>query len=241
MEKITLKATSREITGKKVKNLRLQGLVPAVMYGKDKKGQSVQIDAKDFMKAYEKAGSSALIDLTVDDKNAGKVLIQDVQFDPVLDTPMHVDLYTIKMDEEITTQIPIKFVGESPAVEEQEGNFIANYDEVEVECLPGDLVSEIIVDISGLKTFDDNIKIADLNVPAGIKILDDAEQVVALVNPPRSEEELAEMEAEAAADAEKAGIEKMEADADAQKAEKEAEANAEENKETTNKPEEKKE
>ncbi len=241
MEKITLKATTREITGKKVKNLREQGLVPAVMYGKDKNGQSLQIDAKEFMKVYDKAGSSALVDLIVDDKNAGKILIQDVQFNPVLDTPMHADLYTIKMDEEITTQIPIKFVGESAAVKDLEGNFIANYDEIEVECLPGDLISEITVDISSLKTFDDNIKIADLDIPSNIKVLDDAEQVVALVNPPRSEEELAEMESEAAADAEKAGIEKMEADADAQKAEKEAEASEGENKDAEANTEPKKE
>lgn len=241
MEKITLKATTRDVIGKKVKHLREQGFVPAVVYGKDKKGHSVQINAKDFMRVYDKAGSSALVDLTIDDKGMQKVLIQDVQFDPVKDTPMHVDLYAIKMNEEITTKIPINFIGEAPAVKDLEGNFIANYDEVEVECLPGDLISEITVDISGLKTFDDNIKIGDLDIPQNIKVLNDAEEVVALVNPPRSEEELEELENEAAADTEKAGIEKMEADAEAQKAEKEAAEGEEKEEKTEAKPEDKKE
>lgn len=235
MEKITLKTTTRNKLGKKAKELREAGFVPAVLYGKDKKPHNIQVDAKSFVKTYEKTGSSSLIDLMIDDKEAGKVLVQDVQYDPVKDNPIHIDFYAIKMDEEITTEIPLKFVGVSPAVKDLEGNFIANYDEIEVECLPVNLIPEIVVDISGLKSFDDNIKIADLQIPSTIKVLDDADQVVALVNPPRSEEELEAMEAESAADAEKAGIEKMETEAEKEKAEKEAQKESEENAESTKK------
>lgn len=237
MEKINLKATTREKLGKKVKEVREMGFVPAVLYGKDKKPHSIQVKLTDFNTAYEKAGTSSLIDLMVDDKEVGKVLVQDVQYDPVKDYPIHADFYAIKMDEEITTEIPLKFVGVSPAVKDLEGSFIANYDEIEVECLPANLIPEIVVDISGLKTFDDNIKIADLDIPSTIKVLDDAEQVVALVNAPRSEEELEAMEAESAADAEKSGIEKMETEAEAEKAAKEAEKAAEEGEEGAKKAE----
>ena len=223
MEKINLNAKKRTISGKKVKNLRAQGFVPAVIYGKDKKGLMLEIDAKEFSKIYDKAGSSALVDLTVDKDPVQKVLIQDVQYDPVKDAPIHVDLYAIKMDEKITTEIPIKFIGVSPAVKDMEGSFIANYDEIEVECLPGDLISEITVDISRLKTFEDNIKVADLDIPKNIKVLAGLEEVVALVNAPRSEEELEAMETEAAADKEKATIDSLEAQAEAEKKAKEEE------------------
>ena len=237
MEKITLKAKTRDKLGKKVKEVRAEGFVPAVLYGKDKKPHNVQVNLDDFNVAYEKAGTSALIDLVIDDKDAGKVLVQDVQYDPVKDHPIHADFYAIKMDEEITTEIPLKFVGVSPAVKDMEGSFISNYDEIEVECLPANLIPEIVVDISGLKTFDDNIRIADLDIPSTIKVLDDAEQVVALVNAPRSEEELEAMEAESASDAEKAGVEKIETDAEKEKAAKEAEKAAEEGEEGVKKPE----
>lgn len=232
MEKITLKAAKREITGNKVKELRRKGIMPVVLYGKEKKSESLQLGVKEFEKAYDKAGTSALVDLKVDENPETKILIQDVQFHPVTDVPIHADLYAIKMDEEITTEIPIKFVGVSPAVKDQEGNFIANYDAIEVECLPGDLIHEITVDISGLKTFEDQIKVSDLNIPEKIKVLVDKDEVVALVNPPRSEEELEALEEEAAGDTEKEAVEKMEADAEAEK-----EAKEKEKAETDGKPE----
>lgn len=230
MEKINLKANTREITGKKVSQLRNNGLVPAVIYGKDHKPVSLQIDVKNFKHAFEKAGHSALIDLAIDDKNTIKTIIHDVQFDPVTDEPLHVDLYAIKMDEKIETEIPLNFIGVSPAVKDLEGSLIKNFDELEVECLPKDLVHEIKVDISSLKTFDDVIRLKDIEIPDGITPLQDKERVVALVNPPRSEEELEELESETANDAEKEQIEKMEKEAEAEKAEKEAEK--EESKET---------
>ncbi len=222
MEKITLKAKKREITGRKVKELRENGILPVVLYGKGKKSESLEIDLKKFSDVYKKAGTSSLIDIQIDDKAADKVLIQDIQFHPITSQPIHADLYAIKMDEKITTEIPIKFIGVSPAVKDQEGSFIANYDEIEVECLPGDLVHEIVVDISRLKTFDDQIKASDLNIPEKIKPMIEADEVIALVNPPRSEEELEALEG-TAADAEKEAVEKMEEEAQAEKDAKEAE------------------
>lgn len=222
MEKINLNASIREIFGKKVNSLRQKGILPAVIYGKKVKPQNIQLKLTEFQKVYDKAGSSSLVDLVIDSKNPIKILIQDVQYDPIKDIPIHADLYSIKMDEKISTKIPIKFIGISPAVKDFEGNFIANYDEIEVECLPSDLISEIEVDISGLKSFDDNIKVSDLRIPSNIKILTDSDEVIALVNPPRSDEELAELESTSTPNAEKEAVEKMEAEAEAQKAQKES-------------------
>ncbi|OGD67870.1 hypothetical protein A3F08_00435 [Candidatus Berkelbacteria bacterium RIFCSPHIGHO2_12_FULL_36_9] len=228
MEKIELKAKKRDIIGKKVKQLREKGQIPAVMYGSQEEALNLTLDKLEFEHVFEKAGSSSLVDLKIDDKEAVKVLIHEPQLHPVLDQPLHVDLYKVKMTKKISTEIPLEFIGESIAVKDLEGNLLTNKDTVEVECLPGDLIQKIDVDISVLKTFEDLIHVKDLVVPKEIEILDDPEEIVAQVTPPRSEEELKEMEKEAAADAEKAGIEKMEATAEAEKAEKETEKAAEE-------------
>ncbi|EKD57057.1 MAG: hypothetical protein ACD_58C00010G0003 [uncultured bacterium] len=217
MEKINLQAKTRSILGKKVKQLRSNGFIPVALYGQGKGAENISVLAKDFRKAYKKAGKSALVDLKIEEKNPIKIIIKDVQRHVVSEDILHADFYKIKMDEEITANIPLVFIGEAPAVKELEGNLITNKDEVEVECLPGDLIHEIQVDISGLHTFDDAILIKDLVVPANVKILDEPEETVVLVTPPRSEEELEAMETEAVADSEKAQIEKMEAEAEAEK------------------------
>lgn len=223
MQKIELKSTKRDTVGKKVKSLRESGIIPAVLYGANSESVNLSLKNAEFERVYAAAGTSSLVDLAIDDKPAVKVLIHEPQVDPVSDKPLHVDLYKVKMTEKITTEIPLEFFGESPAVKDLEGNLITNKDAVEVECLPGDLISEIKVDISRLKTFEDSIHVSDLNVPETVEILDDAEEIVAQVTPPRSEEELKEMEEVASADEEKEAIGKIEADAEAEKAAKEAE------------------
>lgn len=228
MKKIELNAKTREITGKKVQELRENGLIPAVLYGAGQKSENLSIDTKIFKKTFGEAGTSALVDLSIDNNSPIKILIHEPQMDPVTDEPLHVDLYKVNMAEKITTEIPLEFVGESPAVKDLEGNLIANKDAVEVKCLPGDLISEIKVDITFLKTFDDLIHVKNLSIPPTIEILDDPEEIVAQVTPPRSEEELEAMETEAAKDQEKEQIEKMEGEAEAEKTAKEAEKATEE-------------
>jgi len=127
------------------------------------------------------------------------------------------------MSEEIQTEVPLEFVGISPAVSDLEGNLITNKTGLKVECLPDKLVSNIIVDVAVLKTFDDLIKVKDLNIPEGIKILEESEDVIAQVTPPRSEEELEAMDEEvkSAAETEKEHIESIEAQSASEKAKKE--------------------
>src|SRR3989344_6086782 len=197
MKQIILNATTREITGKKVKSIRQKGGLPAVVYGHLDKPEPITIDQKEFDKIFREAGTSALVDLTVGDKKPMKVLIHEPQVHPLTNSPIHADFYAVKMDEEIETTIPIIFVGISPAVDELEGNFIANRDELTIRCLPGNLIPNVEVDISILKTFDDSIKVSDIQVPESVQIQDEMEETVALVSAPRSEEEL---EAELAED-----------------------------------------
>lgn len=197
MQSVALSARSRELTGKKVKNIRLKGDIPGVVYGHGLESTPITVERVSLKKAFAKAGSGTLVDLTIGEQKPIKVLFHEPQLHYLSGEPIHFDLYAVKMDEEIETTIPIIFVGVSPAVDELEGNFIANRDEITIKCLPGNLIPNIEVDISVLKTFDDSIKVSDLQVPETVQIQDELEETVALVTAPRSEEEL---EAELAED-----------------------------------------
>lgn len=234
MEQIILKANERDLLGKKVKILRREKQIPAVLYGRKFTPLAVTLSKSEFEKVFKVASESTLLNIDIPSKEKVSALIRDIQRDPISDEIIHVDLYKVDMNREIQTEIPLHFVGIAPAVEDLEGNFITNKDAIKVECLPDKLVNEIEVDISLLKTFEDLIHIKNLNVPSGIKVLEEEEDIIAQVTPPLSEEELKELEEEAAATTEKAQIENIEAEAEKEKAEKEAEA-AEE---TVNKEEE---
>jgi large subunit ribosomal protein L25 len=216
MVKVSLKVNKREITGKKVKTLRDKNQIPLVLYGHGFKAENLDAAKNAFVNAYQKAGSSNLVDLEIDKQNPVKILIQDVQTDPISDEIIHADLYRVRKDRKLRTQIPLHFTGKSRAVEDKEGNLITHKDSIEVEVLPDDLIDEIKVDISPLKTFEETIKISDLDIPQGIEVLDEKEDIVANVTPPRSEEELEALE------------EEVEEDVDAVEVEKEKKAEGEE-------------
>jgi len=190
-----LNVKTRTVTGKGVKNLRKQNLIPAVIYGKDTPPKNLVVEYLPFSRLYEKAGENTIIDLKIDEESPVKVLIQDVQIDPLTGRFFHVDFHQIKMTEKIRVESLLKFVGEAPAVKELGGTLVKSIDKIEIECLPQDLVHEIEVDISSLKTFEDIIHIKDLKIPAGIKVLADANAAVATVEAPLTEEELKELEA----------------------------------------------
>src|SRR3989344_2399249 len=140
--------------------------------------------------------SDNLADLSIDKKEPVKVLIHDIQYHPVRGDVVHIDFYQVNMKEKITPHIALEFIGEAPAVEQLSGTLVKNMDELEVECLPGDLVHAIEVDISVLNTFDDAILVKDIALPKGLEGQDDPEATVVFVEAPRSE---AELEADLAA------------------------------------------
>lgn len=195
MEKILLEAHQRTVHGKKNARLRAEGKVPAVAYGHGAKPQSLEIDAKVLEKVYHQAGGNKIVSLKVGDKPAKNVLIYDVQREVRKGELTHVDFYLVRMDEVLRTEIPLHFVGESTAVYQDEGTLMKNLEAVEVECLPADLPESIEIDISVLDDFEKTITVADLALPKGVKLmLEDTEMLIAKVEPPRSDEELAELE-----------------------------------------------
>lgn len=193
MDIIVLKADRRTVEGKATKKLRQANTIPAVVYGHGVKSQMLAVDAIVFQKAYRVAGSSSLVDLVIDGGAPTKVLIHAVQQHPTKTTPIHIDFYQVTMTEKLQTEIELHFIGDSAAVKESGGILIRTIDKIKVECLPGDLVPSIDVDLSALKTFEDRIHVRDIAVPKGMTVLDGGDEVVASVTPPRSEEELASL------------------------------------------------
>ncbi len=218
MDTPTINATSRELLGKKVKALRRQGQLPVNLFGHESGNQNLTVDAKEFTKVYRAAGSSTLLELNIENKKPVKVLIHDYQINPITGELIHADLFQVKLNEKLQTEISLSFVGESPAVKDLEGNLVTTKDALRVEAYPQDLVGEIEIDISSIVTFDDKITVADVKVPSTITLLDDPEETLVVVTPPRSEEELEaelaptteEAEAAAVAATEEASTEKSE-------------------------------
>ncbi len=196
METIGLKASVRDKFGKKLATSRKEGQLPAILYGNKKDNQPLMLNAQDFNRVFASAGHSTLVDLSVGDGQPENVLIQEVNIDPVTGQVIHVDLYRVDMNKTIRTEVPLHFVGEAPAVFQDEGSLLKNIEEVEVETLPAKLPANIEVDISGLDDFSKAIHVSDLKVPEGVEILVDGEEMVCKVEPPRSEEEIAALEEE---------------------------------------------
>ncbi|HRY52465.1 MAG TPA: 50S ribosomal protein L25 [Candidatus Portnoybacteria bacterium] len=194
---LELKADSRSILGKKVNSLRQTGSIPAVLYGHNKKPVPVTVSAKEFDKIFKEAGETTLVSLSVDGKNHN-VFIHDMERGPLDSKIIHVDFFEVRMDEKIKAKVPFVFIGESQAIKADGGILVRAMHEVEIEALPQDMPKEISVDISSLKTFEDKIRIQDLVIGKSVKVLTHLDETVALVAPPRSDKEIADLEAKPA-------------------------------------------
>ncbi len=196
MNKTTLEAKIRKITGRKVKTLRKEGLIPANIYGKKIKSQAVQVKALDFKKAYEEAGETGLISLKVQaEKGKGEdraVLVSSVQFNPLTDAVVHVDFRQVDLKEKVTAAVPVELMGESPAEKGGIGTVVQYIDEIEVEALPGDLPEKFAIDASGLSEVDQAVFVKDIEYDkAKVQVKNDPEEIVVKVEPPQKEEVVA--------------------------------------------------
>jgi len=191
---LTIKAEQREITGKKVSNLRKQGKIPAVVYGAGEKSVLLQVIGKDFEKVFREAGESTLVELEIG-QDRRNVLIHEIDFDPIKDTPRHVDFLAVRMDKPIRAKVHVVFEGESGAVKNLGGVLVKVTHELEIEALPKDLPHEIRVDIAVLGNLGEKLVAGGLKLPAGVKLVGGKEDVLVLVEAPKSEEELKAEEA----------------------------------------------
>ncbi|MBI5452308.1 50S ribosomal protein L25 [Candidatus Gottesmanbacteria bacterium] len=200
MEKHSLKAGKRTIAGRKVKNLRKSGILPANIYGKKVKSQAVQVAEKEFTSVFVKAGETGLVELLVDGEKH-HVLIHSVQYHPVSGSPCHVDFLQVDLKEKVTAKVPVVLVGEAPAVKEKTGVLLTLVSEIEVEALPADLPEKLEVDISNLSAIDQSIKVEQLKVSDKVKVLADLNIEIVKVAPlvSKEAEKMAAEEAAAAA------------------------------------------
>ncbi|MGB0757212.1 MAG: 50S ribosomal protein L25 [Patescibacteria group bacterium] len=207
----SLETTTRD-TSIDATKVREQKNVPLVLYGRGEENLHIVAGAQPFSRVASEAGESALIDLKIDGKDVGKVLIKDIQRHPVKDHIIHADLYKIDMNQKLTTEIPLSFVGVAPAVKELGGIMVKHLDSVEVSCLPGDLVAQIEVDVSNLVDFTSSVLVSDLKLPEGIEVLNDSTVSVLNVSEPRKVEEI-EKPSEETAEGEQAEGEQAEGEA----------------------------
>ncbi len=219
-----LNAQTRTKMGKRSQDERAALRVPAVVYGRGIESKPLSVGRSEFIRILKTAGFSSLIDLTVDGGQSVKVVIKEMQSDPMSLDPMHIDFYQVNMKEAITAEIPLKFIGESAAVKVLAGTLIKSLDHVEVKCLPADLPHEIEVDLSELATFEDAISVSSLKLPKGVEVTNDGDITIATVTAPLTEDQLKAMEATNTVDltAIKTEGEEKKAAAAAKKAEEEA-------------------
>ncbi|QQS15479.1 MAG: 50S ribosomal protein L25 [Candidatus Moraniibacteriota bacterium] len=215
---IQLSVEERMKTGSTLSSIRKSGRIPAVLYGHGDTSQMVTVSALEFSRAYKEAGENTLVELILPKGKPINTLIYDVQTDPLSGKFLHVDFYRVRMNEKVEATVPLVFTGESLAVRGSGGVLVKALDEVEVSCLPGNIPHEFLVDIAALATFDDQIHVSDIAVPDGVEMLSDAEAVVALVERPRTDEEMASLDTKVEADVNKVeGVVKTEGAPSAEK------------------------
>jgi large subunit ribosomal protein L25 len=184
-----LAAASREVTGKKVAEMRRDGRLPAVVFGRGIDSDNVSVDTHEFEQLRRHAGANTLIDLSVDGAAAAPVLVYGVQTHRVTNRPLHVDLYVVRMTEELTVDVQLVSEGEAEAIENGGGTLLHVLEHVRVRALPDHLPQSIHYSIASLATFDDAVHVRDLVIPGDATLLTDPDEVVAKVLAPRVEEE----------------------------------------------------
>ncbi len=184
---LDLKAEKRVKIGK-TKNLGNSGLLAAVCYGKGTDSTPIQISLSEFKKIWREAGESTVVNLNIDSKPTD-CLIHQVDFDPVTGEPLHVDFYVFEKGHKIEVDIPIEFIGTSPAAKELGGVLVKVMRELKIEADPSSLPKKIEVDISPLAEIDSHICVKDIILPSGVVAVNDADEVVVAVTAQQEEKE----------------------------------------------------
>ena len=189
MEKVVLKATKRDVVGKQVKALRREGKLPAVIYGRHTDPISINLGAHTASIALARLTSSSLV--TIDVEGAEHLaLVREKQRDYIKNRLLHVDFLAVSLTEKLRTEVAVHFIGMSLAVKDFNAVLVHNLEEIEVECLPGDLPERIDVDISSLLKPGDDIRLKDVHVSEKVRLLGDGETMVAVATFAKVEEEV---------------------------------------------------
>ena len=173
-----LKASTRDLLGKRTRRLHGQGKLAAVVYGHNTRPTPLVLDRLEFQKVFLKSGRTHLVDLVVDAGRTEKVLVREIQTHPRRLGPIHVDFYQVNLEEKITVEVPLHLVGESAAVKRGDADVLQPIHTVRVECLPSDIPEAFEVDLTPLEEIEAEFRISDLRVPKGVTVLVDPDELV---------------------------------------------------------------
>lgn len=194
-ETIVLQAAKRTVTGKEVRHLRREGVIPGVLYGPGFDPMSLQVPWTELRPVLLQAGGSRVIELAVDGKTYN-ALVRDVQRSPVRGDVLHIDFYRVQMDVSIRTEVPVVITGNAEAIEDADGVLVQELMSLTVECLPSDLPSEVTVDVSSLTEVGEVILVSDLPELPGVTYHDAPDTVLVTTTYQRRVAEEEEEEAE---------------------------------------------
>lgn len=180
---------ARTASGKQTKRLRAAGVVPGVVFGKKAGSVPVQVDAKEFEAIYREAGRTSIIQVAIAGGAPTNVVIKSVQRNPLTGRALHIDFFAPDMTHEMTADVPLSFTGVAPGVELTGGFLLTALDSVRVRALPTNMPHELTVDLSPLIDLDAAIYVRDLMVGESNAVLNDLDELVAKVMPPRVEVE----------------------------------------------------
>lgn len=187
MEEVLLQASKRDVVGKKVKALRREGILPAIVYGRGISPVPISLNTRNANQILSAISSSSLVVLEIDGEKH-TTLIRDKQRDPVTEDVLHIDFHEVSMTEKLRTEVMLDFQGESPAVKELMGVLVTVLESLEIECLPQDLPDRIVADLSSLEEIGDSLYVRDISLPPNIELISDIEEMVVIISPPAVEE-----------------------------------------------------
>lgn len=227
MEDLKLKATQRQVLGKKARFLRRQGITPAHVYGHGIKSLALQCDTDKLQEMIAHAGRTRLINLEVDGEKARTVFVREIQRDAISRELLHVDFYQVKRTEKIAVDVPIVIVGEAPAMKFKGRMIVHGLNSLSIECLPTIVPPQIEIDITPLEEVEQPITVKDIVLDPEIMVHADPEQLVVKVSEVAVKEEVEEVpeveEEEAVAEEEAEARAEAEAPAEEEKPEEKAE------------------
>ena len=188
---IEIKVQKRDNKKESAAMLRKNNYLPVILYGRGLENILLKVENTDFQKLYREMGQgNQIFKVAVEgEKELRDVLLQDIQKDFLTGQPIHADFYQVKAGQELEQAVPLVFVGEAPAVKELGGILVKYLHEIEVKSLPRYLPSEIEVPVNNLKTFEDFIRVEDLNIPKEVKVLTGLDEMVTAVVEPKEEKE----------------------------------------------------
>jgi len=198
MDKVTLQADRRTVTGKQVNALRREGKLPAVIYGHNFEATPISLDLKETTKVLSGLTSSSLVTILLENKEY-PALVRDRQRDYIKNRLIHLDFQVVSLTEKIRANVSVDLEGISPAVKDYNGVVVTGLSELEVECLPQDLPERLVVDLSKLMRIGDAIHVKDISFGEKVTIHQDPEEMIVLVTASTEEaveETLVEGEAE---------------------------------------------